>query len=187
MSDQRRTELSNAGARRRDQMLPLLQDAIRDRVRRRRRHRAVACTVLALGVMIGLVEVFDVRSFNQNTPETLVATGATDPTPAAPSRTTPEQPTIDIQSFNPAEFYAQALERDPDLLITTPTELRADKLTTNASRTVAYVTTDQLMVELAIAGMDSAVICSADRCTLFTSAQSSGQFMRESESIDQEL
>ena len=33
---------------------------------------------------------------------------------------------------------------------------------------VAFVTTDQLMMELAMAGMDSAVVCSADACTLFT-------------------
>ena len=183
----RHDELSSAGARRRDQMLPLLQDAIRTRVRRRRQRRAVACSVLALVVMIGLVEVFELQSSNQRTPQTLVADRGPEATPATPSFTRTNQPLIDIQPFDPAEHYAQALERDSNLIITTPTELRADQRTPDSTVVIAYVTTDQLMMELAMAGMDSAIICSTDSCRLFTSAPAGGRFADEAEINDREL
>lgn len=169
MSDQRRTELSNAGARRRDQMLPLLQEAMRERVRRRRQRRALVCSVLAVLVTIGLVEVFELRSPNRQAPEGLVADRGPNLAPTTSSDAEiPARPAIDIQSFDPSTLYAQLIERDPDILITTPTELRADQRTSDTTVVVAIVTTDQLMMELAMAGMDSAVVCSADACTLFT-------------------
>ena len=187
MNDQR-NGLSPAGERRRDQMLPLLQDAIRTRVRRRRQRRAVACSLLALVTMIGLVEVFELRSSNRRNPETLVADRKTDAMPAAPSMTRPDQaPMLDIQRFDPAESYARTLERDPNLFITTPTELAAELRTSETDVVVTYVTTEQLMMELAMAGMDSAVVCAADSCRLFTSTQGNGRLQDEDDSTGREL
>ena len=55
-------ELSSAGRRRREQMLPLLQEAVRDRVRQRRQRRVVAGSLLVMLVAFGLVELFDKSS-----------------------------------------------------------------------------------------------------------------------------
>ena len=169
MSDEH-PRLSSAGARRRDRMLPLLQDAIRERVRRRGQRRAVACSLLVLVVTIGLVELVELRGpSRENSPALVADRGADAASLLGSPATEVTRSAVDIQSFDPKRLYVQARQRDPGMLITTPTGLRADQRTAGTPGVVAYVTTDQLMMELAMAGIDSAVVCSQDTCTLFTS------------------
>ena len=185
-----RNELSPAGERRRERMLPLLQDAIRHRVRRRRQRRAIACSLLLLAGTIGLVELFEGRSPDRRTPETMVADRGERPAPMEPATErveTPVPPAFDIQSFNPEELFARALERDPDIRITTPTELRADLRTTTTDVVVAYVSSEELMMELSLEGMSGAVVCSVDRCTLRTVKNDRGPFVERPEADDREL
>ena len=189
-----RNELSPAGERRRERMLPLLQDAIRHRVRRRRQRQAIACSLLLLAATIGLVEVFERRSPGQGAPETMVADRGARTTPVETpledpleSLETSAPPPVVIRSFDPAAAFARALERDPGMIVTTPSELRADQRTPTAEVVVAYVTTDQLMMELSMQGMAGAVVCSVDRCRLRTVDTEFGSLDRNLEADDREL
>ena len=162
-------ELSSAGVRRRERMLPLLQDAVRDRVRRRRQRRAVACSLLALLVTFGLVELFEESGPVRNVVDTRLADGFSEvvPEPIWTAESTMGG-SLDLGSYDPKAMYARALARNPDFLVTTPDRLPDSARTPEVTVVVDYVSTEQLMIELAMAGMDSAVICSDRECTLFT-------------------
>lgn len=161
-------ELSSAGIRRREQMLPLLQDAVKGRVRRRRQRRAVGGSLLVLLVAFGLVELFEESRPVLESVGTHLADGAAGSKVPLETTDVLQEKTLDIRSSDSGAFYARALERNPDLFITTPDRLPASARTAEFRGVVEYLTTEQLMVELSIAGMDSAVICSKQGCTLFT-------------------
>jgi hypothetical protein len=164
-------ELSSAGMRRREQMLPLLQDAVKGRVRRRRQRRVVGGSLLVLLVSFGLIELIEEsRPVLENVGTYLADGAAGSKVPPVQLETTDvlQDGALDIRSSDSEAFYARALERSPDLFITTPDRLPASASTTEPRGVVEYLTTEQLMVELSIAGMDSAVICSERGCTLFT-------------------
>lgn len=170
-------ELSSAGAERRARMLPLLQDAVRDRVQRKRRRRAVACSLFVFVVIIGLVEVMDQGPSVTEQAENRLADGggrtesvppveiAGPGLPSVPAESV--EPRLDIQSIDATSLYARAMERDPEVFIRTPVELPQDFRTAERRVVVERVTTDQLMMELAMSGLDSAVVCSDQDCRLF--------------------
>lgn len=175
-------KLSSAGAQRRARMLPLLQDAVRDRVRRKRHRRAVACSLVVFVLIIGLVEVVDRGPIEPSEPGNRLADGGAKTrllpmtesnAPIVPGlRGVALETGIDIQSFEPSGFYARAIERDPEIFITTPAELSAEFRGGGRSRVVVeYFTRDQLMTELAMSGLDSAVVCSDRDCRLFVGRQ----------------
>lgn len=170
-------EISSAGAERRARMLPLLQDAVRDRVQRRRRRRAVACSLFVFVMIIGLVEVMDQGpSVTEQAGNRLADVGAgTEPVspveiagsgvPLVPTESV--EPRLDIQSIDATSLYARAMERDPEVFVRSPVELPVDFRTADSRVVVERLTTDQLMTELAMSGLDSAVICSDQGCRLF--------------------
>ena len=170
-------EISSAGAERRARMLPLLQDAVRDRVQRKRRRRAVACSLFVFVMIIGLVEVMDQGpSVTEQAGNRLADVGAgTEPMPpveiAGPEvplvPTESVEPRLDIQSIDATSLYARAMERDPEVFVRTPVALPVDFRTSESRVVVQRLTTDQLMTELAVSGLDSAVICSDRGCRLF--------------------
>ena len=164
-------ELSSAGRRRREQMLPLLQDAVRGRVRQRRQRRVVAGSLLVMLVAFGLVELFDKSSpVLEGVDMQLADADAGLEVAPIPLETTDasDDGSLDIKSCDQAALYAQAIERSPGLFITTPDRLPASARTGEAQFVVEYLSTEELMAELSVAGMDSAVICSKQGCTLFT-------------------
>ncbi|MCP4835264.1 MAG: hypothetical protein GY895_10930 [Phycisphaera sp.] len=170
-------ELSSAGARRRAGMLPLLQDAVRDRVRRKRRRQAVLGALVAFTVTIGVVELLDRSPSVVERSEDRLADGGAGASPIIRADTVgpdaplvpaqPVVPRLDIQSIDAAGLHARAMERDPEVFITTPVELPVDFRTAERRVVVERVTTDQLMMELAMSGLDSAVVCSDQDCRLF--------------------
>ena len=166
-------ELSSAGVRRRERMLPLLQDAVRDRVRRRRQRRAVACSLLALLVTFGLVELFEESGPVRNVVDTRLADGFGEvvPEPIWSVESTVAG-SLDLGSYDSKAMYERTLARNPDFFITTPDRLPDSARTPEVTVVVDHVSTEQLMIELAMAGMDSAVICSERGCTLFTAGGS---------------
>ena len=170
-------EISSAGAERRARMLPLLQDAVRDRVQRKRRRRAIACSLFVFVMIIGLVEVMDRGpSVTEQAANRLADGGGrtesvppveiTGPgLPLAPVESV--EPRLDIQSIDATSLYARAMERDPEVFVSSPVELPVDFRTADSRVVVERLTTDQLMTELAMSGLDSAVICSDQGCRLF--------------------
>ena len=165
-------ELSSAGMRRREQMLPLLQDAVRGRTRRRRQRRMVAGSLLLLLVTLGLFQLLEDGDRDLDRVDAYLADGSSDSRLPSVSLDTIDVPTaggLDISSLDQDALYARVLERSPGLFVTTPDRLPASARTLENRVVVEYLTTDQLMAELSIEGVDSAVICSRQGCTLFTS------------------
>ena len=69
-------ELSSAGRRRREQMLPLFQDAVRGRARRRRQRRVVAGSLLLLLVTFGLFQLLEDSDRSVESVDTYLADGS---------------------------------------------------------------------------------------------------------------
>ncbi|MDG2424938.1 MAG: hypothetical protein P8M22_13290 [Phycisphaerales bacterium] len=183
-----RNELSSAGARRREQMLPLLQDAMRDQVRRKRQRKIVAGSLLVLLASIGLVEVYLLRSMNPGAPETFVVDGGVQISPSpVPATELPADSKVTFQAFDSSALYARALERNPDVFITTPVQIPTECLAADKVVLVEYLTTEQMMSELSMFGIDSAIFCSDQDCTLVTAAQKSRQVNEGQEVSGQEI
>lgn len=170
-------KLSSAGAERRARMLPLLQEAVRDRMQRKRRRRAVACSLFVFVMIIGLVEIMEQGPSVTEQAGNRLADGegraesvspfeiAEPGLPSVPAESV--EPRLDIQSIDATSLYARAMELDPEVFIRTPVELPVDFRTAETRVVVQRLTTDQLMTELAMSGIDSAVICSDRDCRLF--------------------
>ena len=141
----------------------------------------VAFSLFAFVVIVGLVEVVGRRPIEPSKPGNRLADGGGKIIPPPMTEfvapVVPDVRTetgIDIQAFEPSGFYARAIERDPDVFITTPAVLPADFRGDGRSRVVVeYLTRDQLMTELAMSGLDSAVVCSDRDCRLFVGRQES--------------
>ena len=178
-------ELSSAGARRRARMLPLLQDAVRDRVRRKRRRRAVAGSLFVFALIIGSVEFMDGGGSVMQEPgdrladagggtESMSPGGIPGPGLGPDLPSIPIAPRLDIQAIDATGLYAKAIERDPEIFIPTPAELPDGLRSVERRVLVERVSTDQLMTELAMSGLDSAVVCANQGCRLFIGTPEDG-------------
>lgn len=157
-------ELSPAGARRRDRMLPLLQDAVRERGERRRRRRTIASALLVFAATIGLLQLMQGGpSRSDESDPRLAAENVVPPADVIP----PAGSGIDIRPVGPSRLYARLQAADPEVSIRTPDALPDSHRIEATGIAVRRITTEELMDELAAAGFDHAVICSEVECRLF--------------------
>lgn len=173
-------EITTHGADRRDKMLPLLQEAMKEHSRRRRQRRSIACSVLAFCLFIVLYETFSSRDATPPTSFEIVMDRPLETIVADSSA--PEPSASETESFNDVRpFYTviesesafeRCLQRNPDLIIDDAVALAYTAEATGVSAPIREITTDELVASLAEAGISTAISCSEKRCTLYTTSGS---------------
>ena len=181
MTQDEHQELSSRASARRDKMLPLLQEAMRERSRRKRRNKATAFSLLAL-LLIGVlmerfstsgerVEELDRVVDAQSTgTDDLVETPATRSETESPVTTSPNfklaMKGVDFQTIESKQLYARAIQRDPNMIIESGPTLAVEIEFLPDQVAIEYITTEELMSDLTKEGFSSAVACGATSCTL---------------------
>ena len=152
-------DLSRAGQARRDAMLPLMQEAMRDAVRRKRQRQSVAgFALLAIGVLVGW-GLLDMGANTTPTRETIVAESEpVDPTPKTQ---------LDWQSFDPVRAY-ESLDLDAVVVSAAPTsDLPSNwKIDRTLVKDIPTVTDTELLALFANEGVQAAILCNASGCKL---------------------
>lgn len=158
MTDEHKN-LSRAGRARRDAMLPLMQEAMRDAVRRKRQRQSVAgFALLAVGVLVGW-GLLDMGINITPTRETLVVEST--PVDAAPKAE------FDWAPFDPVTAY-QGLDTD-NVMVTTqqagdlPSNWKVDR---TLVKDIPTVTDTELLTLFANEGIQAAILCDASGCEL---------------------
>ena len=183
MTQDEHQELSSRASARRDKMLPLLQEAMRERSRRRRRNKATAFSLLALLLIGVLMERFSTSGERIEELDRVVdaqSTGTDDlvETPAIRSETESAVTTspdsqlamkgVDFQTIEYKRLYARAIQRDPDMIIESEPTLAVEIEFLPERVAIEYITTEELISDLSKEGFSSAVACGASSCTLHT-------------------
>lgn len=167
--------LSEAGQARRDRMLPLMQDAMRNASRQRRQRRSLAASlVLLVGVFVGW-ELIELGTSTPRAPE-MVIVDSSNPTTPNETSTTPlppaesgatADPKWDWASFDPLVAYKDSITEGVLVSSESPDSIPA---TWVIDRTlvddIPRVTSEELVAMLADSGIAAAVLCDASRCTL---------------------
>ena len=188
MTQDEHQELSSRASARRDKMLPLLQEAMRERSRRKRRNKATAFSLLALLLIGVFVERFSTTEEGFEELDRFVdaqSTGTDDlvETPAIRSETESAVTTspdsqlamselamkgVDFQTIEYKQLYARAIQRDPDMIIESDPTLAVEIEFLPERVAIEYITTEELISDLSKEGFSSAVACGASSCTLHT-------------------
>ena len=181
--EQQDSRLSEAGKARRDRMLPLIQDAMREGVRRRRRRRSVAgMVVLLCAAILGWELVESNRSNRIEAPQDRLVEETSGL--KNPSRTEGLLATDDVEktkdskwgdadwsSFDPEEAYASLMGSGEPIMVTSKMVVPSEWLIQGTSTELDFQTvgTRDLVAMLARSGINASVICTADNCVLVTS------------------
>lgn len=183
MTQDEHQELSARASARRDKMLPLLQEAMRERSRRKRRNKATAFSLLALLLVGVLMERFSTTEERFEELDRVVdaqSTGTDDlvETPAIRSETESAVTTspdselamkgVDFQTIAYKQLHARAIQRDPDMIIESGPTLAVEIEFLPERVAIEYITTEELISDLSKEGFSSAVACGASSCTLHT-------------------
>lgn len=183
MTQDEHQELSSRASARREKMLPLLQEAMRERSRRKRRNKATAFSLLALLLVGILMERFSTtgerfeeldRVVDAQRPRTqdLVETPAIRSATESPVTTSPDfklaMKGVDFQTIESKQLYARAIQRDPNMIIESGSTLAVEIEFLPDQVAIEYITTEELMSDLTKGGFSSAVACGASSCTLHT-------------------
>ena len=174
-------EISTHGANRRDKMLPLLQDAMKEHTRRRRQRRSLACSVLALCLIGVLFEIFNTTREQTGTSTTGIAMN--DPEASATNGRTPPVPSMNdeaVRSGSPPfytvlateQLYQRCLDRNPCLIIQDDAVLAYTTEIKKTDAPVLEITTDELVATLAEVGIGTAISCTGERCSLYRTSNS---------------
>ena len=180
--EQQDSRLSEAGRARRDRMLPLIQDAMREGVRRRRRRRSVVgMVVLLCGVILGWELVESGRISRTESPQNRLAENEARIDPETPANPEGLLATVDIakpvdsrwggadwSSFDPAEAYASLITSNDSIMTSSTVTIPSDWLVQEVTLTldVQGIDTRDLVTMLARSGISASVICSEDKCVL---------------------
>lgn len=177
--ERRNDPLSEAGKTRRDRMLPLIQDAMREGVRRRRRRRSVAgMVVLLCAAILGWELVEPSRTNRIESPrdrlveetseqenpsktEALLATDGVGKTNDA------KWGDADWSSFDPAEAYASLMASGEPIMVTSKMAFPSEWLTqeTDLELDFRVIGSRDLVTMLARSGISASIICSPENCT----------------------
>lgn len=186
MTQDEQQELSARASVRRDKMLPLLQQAMRERSRRKRRNKATAFSLLALLLVGVLMERFStteerfeeldrVVDAQSTGTEHLVERPAIRSETESPATASPDFKTTmselamkgaDFQTIESEELYARAIQRDPNMIIESGPMLAVEIEFLPDRVAIEYITTEELISDLSEEGFSSAVACEASSCTL---------------------
>jgi hypothetical protein len=175
--------LSEAGRARRDRMLPLIQEAMREGVRRRRRRRSVAGMVVLLGAAIlgwELVETGRVvridappdrlaeETGDRETPSNTEERLATDVVPKTEDAAWGD---ADWSTFDPAEAYASLVASGEPIMVTSTAAIPPEWLSqeTSMELDVRTIGTRDLVTMLGRIGIEASVICSREKCVFVRS------------------
>ncbi len=178
--EQQDPRLSEAGQARRDRMLPLIQEAMREGVRRRRRRRSVAgMVVLLCAVILGWELLEPGRTNRIEAPQDRLAEETSQP--ETPSNTDGLLATDEVgktqdsrwgdadwSSFDPAEAYASLMTSDASITTTRTVAIPSEWLVqeTTMELDIQEIGTRDLVTMLARSGISASVICSEDKCVL---------------------
>jgi len=188
MTQDEHQELSARASARRDKMLPLLQEAMRERSRRKRRNKATAFSLLALLLVGVLMERFStteerfeeldrVVDAQSTGTEHLVERPAIRSETESPAKASPDSKSaifelamegVDFQTVDSRRLYARAIQRDPNMIIAPGPTLAVEIEFLPDRVAIEYITTEELISDLSKEGFSSAVACEASSCTLHT-------------------
>ena len=171
--------LSEAGRARRDRMLPLIQEAMREGTRRRRRRRSIAGMVVLLGAAIlgwelvepGRVDRIDTppdrlagEPSELDTPSNNEERLATDVVVETEDSTWGD---ADWSAFDPAEAYASLVASGEPIMVTSTAAIPSEWLSreTTMKLDVRTIGTRDLVTMLGRSGIEASVICSREKCT----------------------
>lgn len=170
-----RDRLSEAGQSRRDNMLPLMQEAMRNANRQRRQRRSIAASlVLLIAAFIGW-ELIDLGTTTTRAPEMVVVdsaapTGQTELAATAadslPTDSTPQKE-WDWAPFDPQVEYNKLVAKGTVVVDASSDSLPATWIIDQSVvGEVPLITTQELVAMLDDSGVSAGVFCDDSRCTL---------------------